>query len=68
MNTAYLQIPQSAVIDFLHTLPREQILDIFENLLVYSDDSALTNEEKDALNISMKELEEGELINWEDIR
>lgn len=68
MNTAYLQIPQSAIIDFLHTLPQEQILDIFDNLLVSSDDSELTSKEKKSINISKKELEEGKLINWENIR
>lgn len=68
MLNTYLQIPKSSIIELLKVFPQNKIIEIFNDLIVYYDDSPLTKSEKQSINKGLVEKKNGELLNWEDIR
>jgi hypothetical protein len=63
-----LPLPEDALVKMLKALPEKALVDIFWKVLVESDTSALTPEDKEAIEEAKLELAKGETVKWEDIR
>jgi len=61
-------VPENSIIEMLKALPQDALMDIFSKILIQSDTSSLTDEEKASYKEALKEYEEGEVISWEDLK
>ena len=61
-------IPENSIIEMLRALPEETLTDIFSKILIQSDASPLTDEEKTSYKKALKEYEKGEVSSWEDLK
>jgi len=61
-------ISEDRVITMLKELPETILMDMFAKMLVRSDTSPLTDEEEASYKKALKEHENGEVINWEDLK
>ncbi len=61
-------ISEDSIIAMLKELPENTLMDIFSKMLIQSDTSPLTDEEKKSYKEALKEHEKGEIINWEDLK
>ena len=65
MEQEKITIPKESLIDILRAQPESVIYELFENLLVSSDTSPLTDEEKADIEIAKSEYLKGETIIWQ---
>jgi hypothetical protein len=63
-----VSISEDSIISMLKGLPENILMDIFSKMLIQSDTSPLTDEEKTSYKEALKEHEKGEIINWEDLK
>jgi hypothetical protein len=61
-------ISEDRVITMLKELPETILMDMFAKMLVRSDTSPLTDEEEASYKKALKEHDNGEVINWEDLK
>ena len=61
-------IPENIVIDMLKALPEDTLMDILSKVLIKSDTSPLTAEEKISYGKALEERERGEVISWENLK
>jgi hypothetical protein len=63
-----ISISEDSIIAMLKGLPENTLMDIFSKMLIQSDTSPLTGEEKTSYKEALKEHEKGEIISWEDLK
>jgi len=61
-------ISEDSIIEMLKGLPESTLIDIFSKMLVQSDTSPLTDEEKTSYEKALKEHEKGKTISWENLK
>ena len=61
-------VPENSVVEMLKALPEDTLMDIFSKVLIKSDTSPLTVEEEMSYKKALKELERGEVIDWEKLK
>lgn len=61
-------ISEDSIIEMLKGLPENTLIDIFSKMLVQSDTSPLTDEEKTSYEKALKEHEKGKVISWENLK
>lgn len=59
-----ITIPQNSLFEMLKFQPESILIDLFDNLLVSSDSSPLTNEEKKEIELAKSEFLNKETIRW----
>jgi hypothetical protein len=59
-----LTIPQNSLLEMLRFQPESVLIRLFDNLLVKSDSSRLTDEEKNDIEQAKSEYYNGETIQW----
>jgi len=64
MRTRQVTLPIEAIIDLLKSLDAQTREEIFEEVFIECDTSAISIEEADALKTAMNEYELGETISW----
>jgi len=68
MDSNTIPLKKEKLIEFLKSFPEDDLEEIFLSLLVGSDDSPLSEEEREAIRVALQEYESGETIKWEDIK
>ncbi len=63
-----LSIPEDVIIDLLKELPENELIEIFHKVLVKADTEKLSAQERKIVYSAKEEYENGECINWDDIR
>ena len=63
-----IPIPENSIIEILKALPEDTLIDILSKVLIHSEASPLTDEERASYKKAMKEYEKGEAISWEDLK
>ena len=63
-----IPIPENSIIEILKAVPQDTLMDILSKVLIQSDVSPLTDEERALYEKAMKEYEKGEVISWEDLK
>ncbi len=64
MEQDCITIPQNSLLDILKYQPESVLIDIFDKLMINSDTSPLTNEERLDIVEAKKEYLNGETIVW----
>jgi len=59
-----LTIPQNSLLDILKFQPESVLIQLFDSLMVNSDSSPLTDEEKIEIDLAKAEYYNGETISW----
>ena len=59
-----LTIPQNSLYDILKFQPESVLIQLFDSLMVNSDSSPLTDEEKIEIDSAKAEYYNGETISW----
>ena len=65
MENENLTIPKESLREILKAQPESVIFDLFESLMVSSDTSPLTEEERTDLETGREEYYKGETIIWQ---
>ena len=63
-----IPIPENSIIEILKALPEDTLIDILSKVLIHSEASPLTDEERASYEKAMKEYEKGEVVTWEDLK
>ena len=61
-------IPENSIVEMLKALPEDSLIEIFSQVLMQSDVSPLTEEEKSSYNKALKEYEKGDALSWENLK
>jgi hypothetical protein len=64
MREDSLTIPQNSLLEMLKYQPESVLIELFDNLIVSSDLSPLTDEEKSEIEHAKEEFYKGETIAW----
>ena len=64
MEQDCLMIPQNSLLDILKFQPESVLIKLFDELIISSDNSPLTDEEKYDIEMAKDEYLKGETINW----
>lgn len=64
MEQANITIPQNSLLDILRYQPESVLIELFDKLLISTDTSPLTDEEKVDIANAKKEYYMGETITW----
>lgn len=60
-----IMIPQDSLLEILKFQPESVLIKLFDNLIISSDDSPLTDEEKLDIEKGKEEYLKGETIAWQ---
>jgi hypothetical protein len=63
-----LSVPKALIIDLLRNLPENEVMGIFQKVLMKTDTEQLSPQEKEIVDSAKLEYEAGECLNWDDIR
>jgi len=63
-----VSISEDSIAAMLKGLPQSTLVDIFAKMLIQTDTSPLTDEEKTSYKEALKEHDKGEVVNWKDLK
>ncbi len=63
-----ISIPEKSIIGMLKALPQDTLVDIFSKILIESDVSPMTDEEKASYIKALKDYQEGKVTSWENLK
>ena len=63
-----ISIPEKSIIGMLKALPQDTLVDIFSKILIESDVSPMTDEEKTSYAMALKDYQESKVTSWEDLK
>lgn len=63
-----VSISEDSIIAMLKGLPENALMEILSKMLIQSDISALSDEEKTSYKEALQEHEKGQTVNWEDLK
>lgn len=65
MENGSILIPQNSLLEILKFQPESVLIHLFDILMIHSDTSPLTTEEKIYIESALEEYSNGETVPWE---
>lgn len=64
MENGSILIPQNSLLEILKFQPESVLIQLFDTLMIHSDNSPLTTEEKIYIESALEEYSNGETVTW----